>query len=66
MRAAIPGLDYQKCSRCSQWVIEPPELARIESERDKAKPGKANHRFYTELIEEVLGVKARHEKECLG
>jgi hypothetical protein len=65
MRADIPGLDYQKCSHCNQWVIEPRELARIEAERDKAKPGKANHTFYCDLLEEVLGVKAKHESECL-
>ena len=64
MGAAIPGLDYSKCPYCQNWIIEPPELARIESERAKAKPGKETHRFYSELIKQALETKSRHELEC--
>ena len=63
--AAIPGLDYSRCPNCQSWIIEPPELARIESERAKAKPGKETHRFYSELIKTALEARNRHESGCL-
>lgn len=57
----IPGLDYSYCSQCQKWIIEPNEIARLETDLKRLDTTKKQGKELLAQITKAKAQKINHE-----
>jgi hypothetical protein len=57
----IPGLDYSYCQICQKWIIEPPEIQRLETQLKRLDTTKKQGKELLAQITKAKAQKVNHE-----